>query len=137
MRISIACDHAGFELKNALLDPSFSDEGTFSKESVDYPDYAHLVCQKVLNNDADLGILICGTGIGMSISSNRFKGIRAALCHTPEDAFYARAHNHANILCLGGRTLDFATAKNILKIFLETPFEGGRHQRRIDKCDQC
>ncbi len=135
MRISIASDHAGFDLKSALASASFLDEGVFSTETSDYPDYARIVCHKLLNGDIDFGILICGTGIGMSMAANRFKGIRAALCHTSQDALYARAHNNANILCLGARTQDVETAKEIVNVFLETPFEGGRHQRRIDKMD--
>lgn len=137
--ISIASDHAGFDLKNTLLtltDFSFIDEGPFTKEPVDYTDYAHLVCQKVLNQEATYGVLICASGIGMSIAANRFKGIRASLCAGSEQARLARAHNNANVLVLGANFISAEEAKDALLTFLSTSFEGGRHQRRVNKCDQ-
>lgn len=137
--ISIASDHAGFDLKNTLLtltDFSFVDEGPFTKEPVDYPDYARLVCQKVLSKEATHGVLICASGIGMSIAANRFKGIRAALCAGLEQARLARAHNNANVLVLGANFISSQDAKNALLTFLSTTFDGERHQRRIEKCDQ-
>ena len=137
--ISIASDHAGVTLRNGLIripGPAFIDEGPFTTESVDYPDYAHIVCQKVLKQEVTHGVLICASGIGMSIAANRFKGIRAALCTDPEQARLARAHNDANVLVFGEKFISLETATNCLITFLSTSFQGDRHQRRIDKCDQ-
>lgn len=138
--IHIGSDHGGFELKNklsaALVKKGWKvdDLGTFSEESVDYPEYGEKVARAVLK-DGNFGIIICGTGIGISIAANRFKGIRTALCHCPEYAKLAREHNDANILALGGRFIDFKTAEEITDIFLSTEFLGGRHKRRVDLLD--
>ena len=107
--------------------------GTDSADSVDYPDFAEKVCAKIINKDADMGVLICGTGIGMSISANRHKEIRAALCHNEQTATLARQHNNANVLVLGARTTEEKTATACVKKFFTTDFEGGRHQPRVDK----
>jgi len=141
MKISIGADHGGFELKeylkNYLQTKGFEiiDRGTNSLESVDYPDFAKLVANDILNNQAEKGIVICGTGIGISISANRFKGIRAALVHSEEYARLAREHNNANILALGGRFTSKKDAEKFVDIFFLTEFEGGRHLRRINKMD--
>lgn len=139
----IASDHAGFSLKKALikkmtdLSISYDDMGTYTTESVDYPDYAHIVAKSILENPLSLGILICGTGIGMSIAANRYRGIRAAVClDGGPSATLARAHNNANILCLGARLMTQTQAFEAFEAFFKTPFEGGRHQRRIEKCDE-
>ncbi len=137
--IFIGSDHGGFELKNELisylekdLKLSFKDMGCFSKDSVDYPDIASVVANEVLK-EKSLGILICGTGIGISVAANKIDGIRCALCGNEYSATMARRHNDANILALGGRTTGPELAKAILKAFLEGEFEGGRHQKRVDK----
>jgi ribose 5-phosphate isomerase B len=138
-RISIASDHAGFELKSStikLLEPFANkviDCGTNSNAPVDYPDYAKLVCDQINEEDATFGILICGSGIGMSIAANRFSNIRAALCMNEEMAFLARAHNNANILVMGSRLINFDQVKLIVNKFFTTKFEGGRHSNRIAK----
>ena len=137
--ITIACDHAGYDLKNALkkeiLNLNFKviDCGTNSTESVDYPDFAKLAVNNILKNKSDIAVLICGSGIGMSMTANRFKGIRAALCKNIEDVKLARQHNDANILVLPGRQIDVDEAKNCFKIFINTSFDGGRHQERVKK----
>ena len=124
--ITIASDHAGFDLKNALkkeiLNMGFKvlDCGTDSSESVDYPDFAKLAVENILKKKSDIAVLICGSGIGMSITANRFKGIRAALCRNADDAKLARQHNNANILTLSGRQIDVDEAKNCFKIFINT-----------------
>ena len=139
--ITIACDHAGYDLKNALkkeiLNMGFEviDCGTNSSESVDYPDFAKLAVDSILKKKSDIAVLICGSGIGMSITANRFKGIRAALCRSTDDAKLARQHNNANILTLPGRQIDVDEAKNCFKIFINTQFDGGRHQKRVIKID--
>ena len=139
--ITIACDHAGYGLKNALkkeiLNMGFEviDCGTNSSESVDYPDFAKLAVDNILKNKSNIAVLICGSGIGMSITANRFKGIRAALCRNVDDAKLARQHNNANILALPGRQIDVDEAKNCFKIFINTPFDGVRHQKRVEKID--
>ena len=140
-KITIACDHAGYdlkiELKKQIIDMGFEvlDCGTNSKDSVDYPDFAKLAVNNILENKSEVAVLICGSGIGMSMTANRYKGIRAALCRSIEDAKLARAHNNANILTLPGRQIDVDEAKNCFKIFVNTSFEGGRHKKRIDKID--
>jgi ribose 5-phosphate isomerase B len=138
VRIAIGADHRGLELKQfiiKLLDQtghSYEDLGTHTADSVDYPDIAQRVAEKVAKGDFELGILICDTGIGMCIAANKVRGIRAALVHDTFSALRARQHNDANILCLGtGETQD--TVREIVEIFLSTQFEGGRHQRRVDK----
>ena len=139
MRIAIGCDHAAYEMKahmaEILKDKGFEvlDFGTDSAKSVDYPDYARKVSEAVLSGEADKGVLICGTGIGMSMSANKYKGIRAALCSEPVSARLSRQHNDANVLCMGARMIGIVMAGEILSTWLDTPFEGGRHQRRVDK----
>ena len=136
--IFIGSDHGGFELKEKIKaflkekGVEFEDLGTFSEESCDYPDIAKAVAQKVAQTNSK-GILICGTGIGMSIAANKVKGIRCALCHDAYTAEYSRKHNNANIIAFGGRTTGVEIAKQMVEIFLEEEFEGGRHKRRIDK----
>jgi len=138
MKLVIGSDHAGYELKEDLkrilcCEFDIIDVGTNSTESVDYPDFAKKVCDIILKKDADFGILICGTGIGMSITANKFKGIYAALCYDRNTASLARSHNNANIICLGGRTTKLNDAIEIVKTFLGSMFEGGRHERRFNK----
>lgn len=139
MNLAIAADHAGVDLKSALkasLEASghtVMDYGTNSAESVDYPDYAAPVARAVASGEADRGILICGSGVGMSIAANKVRGVRAALGVSPEEVALIRQHNDANILTLGARFLDAAQAQELVRVFLETPFEGGRHTRRVEK----
>jgi len=139
MKISIGSDHAGFELKQKIIEKyssfEFDDCGTFSNESVDYPDFGHKVANSVLSNNVDCGIVVCGSGIGISIAANRNKGIRAALCTSAEHAKLSRLHNDANVLALGSRLTDEKDIYAIIDIFLATPFEGGRHSDRIKKID--
>lgn len=142
MRLSIASDHAAYELKSSIVDYlkkqgyTVVDFGVTSAEtSVDYPDYAELVCSSVLREETELGILLCGTGIGMSLAANKYKGIRAALCFFPKMAELARQHNHANVLVMGGRLVGTELAQWIVDSFLHTPQEGGRHERRVNKLD--
>jgi ribose 5-phosphate isomerase B len=136
-KIFVASDHAGFELKKALIearkDLQWHDLGPADTTSVDYPDYADLVAQALKESPKDIGVLICGSGQGMAIRANRFSFIRAALCVTPDMAEMARAHNDANVLALGGRQISVTMAMKILDKFLQTPFEGGRHERRVKK----
>jgi ribose 5-phosphate isomerase B len=135
--IVIGSDHGGFELKQKVLtmmkDIEWSDVGCFDSSSVDYPDFANLVVQQVLQQKAQFGILLCGSGQGMAIRANKFKDIRAALCWNVEIARLARAHNDANILCLPGRFISLEEALNCIKVFLSTEFEGGRHSQRVAK----
>ena len=139
MKIALGADHAGFELKEVvkrlLLTQGMQveDRGTYSTESVDYPDFARAVGEEVAAGQADFGILVCGTGIGMSMSANKVAGVRAAKVDTEYEAEMARAHNDANVLCLGARVSDAATAEKLIRKFLDTSFEGGRHQRRVTK----
>jgi ribose 5-phosphate isomerase B len=135
MKIFIASDHAGYEMKTALNDhfSSFTDLGTNSFDSVDYPDFAHKLTDEVLKNDESLGILICGTGVGMSIAANRSKGIRAGLVNNLEVARLIRQHNDANVLVIPGRFMETKEAINCVKTFIETQFEEGRHKQRIEK----
>jgi ribose 5-phosphate isomerase B len=139
MKIALGSDHAGYELKEIikryLADvrvPS-CDVGTTSTASVDYPDFAEAVARTILSGEAEWGILVCGTGAGVSMAANKFSGIRAAVAWNVEIARLIRLHNDANILCLPGRFLDPEAAPGIVQAFLDTPFEGGRHQRRLDK----
>lgn len=142
MRVVMASDHAGFELKRSLVEHArgrgfeVDDLGTGSLDSVDYPDFAHLVAARIAAGEADRGVLICGTGIGMSIAANRHAGVRAALCHDAFTAEAARRHNDANVLCMGGRTTGPGVAIQILEIFLAVPFDGGRHARRVAKIEE-
>lgn len=142
MKIYIANDHAGFLVKEYIKkhliskDYTVIDLGSFSEEKVDYPNFAKKCTDEVNNDKNSFGILICGSGIGMSISANRVKGIRAALCYNESLAKLSRAHNNANILCLGARFLKLENIEEILKNFLETKFEEDRHQLRLDKINE-
>lgn len=142
IKIAIASDHGGFDLKNeiinylALQKIDVFDFGTYDKNSCDYPVYAKKVTSAILNNDFDRGILVCGTGIGMQIAANRFKGIRAVCPSNSYCAKMSRLHNDSNILTLGQRVLGVDAALEILNVWLNTPFEGGRHQKRIDMLDE-
>lgn len=139
MKIVLANDHAGYALKAQLLpwlrsnNYELHDLGAFSEESVDYPDFAHKLAEEVEKGDADLGILLCGSGNGVAIAANKHQGIRAALAWQPEIAALARQHNNANVLCLPARFISEDEGKEIVKAFLNAQFEGGRHQRRVDK----
>ena len=136
--IVIASDHAGVDLKARILEDlrdgghEIHDLGPADSSSVDYPDFGHKVAAAVVAGEAETGILICGTGIGMSMTANRHPGVRAALCHDAFTAEMARRHNDANVLCIGARVIGVGVAEQMVRIFLETPFEGGRHQRRVD-----
>jgi len=140
--ILLAADHAGYGLKEELeahladLGYEAVDLGTDSEESVDYPDYAHRLAEEIAAGRAERGILCCGAGIGMSITANKVAGVRAANCTDGRMAALAREHNDANVLCLGARLLEPAEAKKIVWTFLETPFAGGRHARRVDKIER-
>lgn len=139
--VFIASDHAGFKLKEFIKqyfkarDLEIVDLGVEGTNSVDYPDFAQILCKKVLQDSSNRGILICGSGIGMSISANRFKGIRAALCTSAYMAQITRKHNDANVLCLGARISGEGEVESMLEAFLYTAFEGGRHSIRIEKID--
>ncbi len=138
MKIALGADHAGYLLKEAIKkfltekEIEFKDYGTFKMDSCDYPEYAFKVGQAVIGNEADLGILICGTGIGMSIAANKMKGVRAASVQNEQSAQLSRLHNDANVLCLGARMLDDVAAIKIAETWLNTSFEGGRHQKRLN-----
>ena len=142
MKIAVGCDHGGFDHKNAIADHlkqrgfEVVDYGIYENKSVDYPDIASKLCNGILEGEADLGILVCGTGIGMSIAANKFKGIRAAACSEHFSAKYTRLHNNSNVLCLGGRVIGIGTALELADLFVDTEFEGGRHQNRIDKIEK-
>ncbi len=137
--IAIGCDHGGFELKEHIIKHledkgvEFKDYGTYSEDSVDYPDYAKKVCNAITEGEADKGILICGTGIGISIAANKHKGIRAALCSDVYSTKMTRMHNDSNVICLGGRVTGRELAFMIVDTWLDTKFEGGRHSMRIAK----
>lgn len=139
MKIAIGCDHAGLALKNQIipvlksLDIEWKDYGTTDEQSVDYPDFGEQVSRAVSVGESERGILICGTGIGMSIVANKFPGVRAALCHDSHSAEMSRRHNNANVLVLPGRAIDGRTASEIVNVWFSTAFEAGRHQRRLDK----
>lgn len=139
MQFFIASDHAGFTLKGSVLGileqmgHKVTDLGPMDAERVDYPDFANTLCEKVLSTQGSFGILICGSGIGMSIAANRHKGIRAALCTEPYSATMSRVHNDANVLCLGARVVGIGIVESILKSFCEGTFEGGRHTCRVEK----
>ncbi len=138
MRLGLASDHGGFELKEELKGYLLSlgeepvDLGTFSADSVDYPDFGILLAEKVSRGELERGVLVCGTGIGMSIVANKFPRIRAALVNDLYSSRFSREHNDSNILVLGGRVLGTGLAKEIVRTWLETPFAGGRHQHRLD-----
>lgn len=139
MKIAIGCDHGGFEHKSAIAEYlkengyTVEDFGIYEQTAVDYPDIAEKLSKSVASGENELGILVCGTGIGMSIAANKVKGIRAAACSDHYSARYTRLHNNSNVLCLGGRVIGIGTAIELADIFVKTEFEGGRHQRRIDK----
>lgn len=139
MRLMIGSDHGGFELKEEvkkyLLEQGHevTDVGTYSPESCDYPDIARAGCEKILSGECERGILICGTGIGISMAANKIKGIRAACCSDTYSARYTRLHNDANVLCFGGRVVGGGLACELVDAYLSVEFEGGRHQRRVDK----
>ena len=139
MRIAIGADHAGYELKQKIKDYlakqgyELRDEGTVSNESVDYPDFARKVGEDVAEKAVDLGILVCGSGIGMAIAANKVPGVRAANVSTEYEAQMSREHNDANVLALGSRILDETKAEKIVDTWLKAQFAGGRHQRRVDK----
>ena len=137
--IYIGCDHGGYDLKLEILSfikdelkLEIKDMGCFSRDSVDYPDIARTVCDEI-NKNKGMGILICGTGIGISIAANKIDGIRCALCSEEYSAKMTRKHNDANVLALGGRTIGVELAKSIVETFFSTDFEGGRHQKRVEK----
>lgn len=136
--IAIGCDHAGYEYRKYIIDNlseeiTFVDFGTETADSVDYPDFAHRVAAAVSNNEADLGILICGTGNGVAMTANKYADIRAGLSWTKEIAALTRQHNDANIVCIPARYTSKQQALAIVNTFLNTPFEGGRHERRVNK----
>ncbi len=142
MKLAIASDHAGFPLKTDIIrwltedmGLTVEDLGAYSSDSVDYPDFAGNLCRYLLKGNAGKGILICNSGIGMSMSANRFPGIRASLCLFPRMAYYARHHNNANVLVLGGGITAPFQAREIAAVFLSEGFDGGRHGRRIDKIE--
>ena len=136
-KIVIACDHAGNEVKNAIIKYleekgyAVTDFGCDGTASVNYPDYAHLVCAAIQNGEAPLGILVCGTGIGMSMAANKHRGIRAALCENEFSAEMTRRHNDANVICMGARVISKEKAIALTDIFVTTPYEGGRHDARV------
>ncbi len=142
MKLAMGCDHGGFELKQAVLEflkskgIEVEDFGCFCTESVDYPLYAAKVAHAVADGKADLGILICSTGLGVSMAANKVKGIRAAVCTNEFCAEMTRRHNNANILCMGGKVVDQETALKLVDVFLNTGFDGGRHIRRVGEIAQ-
>lgn len=141
MRIAVGADHAGYEMKNQLTEKlraaghQVEDFGTNSGDSIDYPDYARPVAEAVAQGAADRGILVCGSGVGMAMTANKVRGVRAANVHSAEEAALSRQHNNANVVALGARFLDQATANQLVDVFLSTDFEGGRHERRVKKIE--
>lgn len=139
MKIAIGCDHGGLEHKNAIVEHltnrgfEVKDFGIYQQMSVDYPDIAVKVANSIKDGENELGILVCGTGIGMSLAANKVKGIRAAAVSEHFSAKYTRLHNNSNILCLGGRVIGVGTALELVDLFVDTQFEGGRHAKRVDK----
>ncbi len=139
MKIAIGCDHGGLEHKNAIVEHlkargfEVVDSGIYEQVSVDYPDIAQKVCANIQSGECERGFLVCGTGIGMSLAANKMKGIRAACCSEHFSAKYTRLHNDSNILCLGGRVIGIGTALELVDIFVDTDFEGGRHAVRVAK----
>jgi ribose 5-phosphate isomerase B len=142
MRIAIAADHAGVELKKILVAEleqagfQVHDLGTHDAASVDYPDFAHALASSVARGEVPRGVLVCGTGVGMSIAANRHAGVRAVVCSEPLSARMSRKHNDANVLCLGARVIGVDTAREILDAFLRSEYEGGRHARRVSKIER-
>ena len=136
--IAIGCDHGGLEIKNAVIEYmkengiAYTDYGCDTPDSVDYPVFAYKVAKNVADGSAELGIICCGTGIGVSMAANKVKGIRAAVCCDEFCAEMTRRHNNANILCMGGRVIDDKKAVKLASIFLNTPFDGGRHENRVN-----
>jgi ribose 5-phosphate isomerase B len=141
--IAIGSDHAGFDYKEDLISYlegkgfPFKDFGTHSKDSVDYPDFAHPVADAVEKNEASFGILLCGSANGVAITANKHKGIRAAICWGEEIAKLSREHNNANVICIPARFVREGDAEKMVDIFMRTPFEGGRHERRVEKIAMC
>jgi ribose 5-phosphate isomerase B len=137
LKIAIGADHAGFDYKQAILamfdNITFTDYGTHSTDSADYPDHSHLVATAVENGEVDFGILLCGSANGVAMTANKHQNIRAAICWKPELAIPARTHNNANVLCLPARHMSIEDAKKTIETFLTEEFEGGRHARRVDK----
>ena len=141
-KIIIACDHGGLELKNEIvmhlnkIGFEAVDIGTYTADSCNYPDYARALCSRIQSGEFELGILVCGTGIGMSMAANKHKGIRAACCSDTFSARMTRMHNNANVLCLGGRVVGAGLACDMVDLFINTEFEGGRHEARVQMlCD--
>ncbi len=136
--IAIGCDHGAFELKNSIIEYfkekgiEYKDFGIYEQKSVNYPEIAKVVCDSVVSGESRLAILCCGTGIGMSIAANKIKGIRAAACSETFSAKYTRLHNNSNVLCLGGRVIGPGVALEMVDLFLNTEFEGGRHETRVN-----
>lgn len=141
-KIAIGSDHGGFNLKNKIIKYleekgyEVKDYGTYSTESCDYPVYAKAVAKSVASGENEKGILVCGSGIGVSIAANKVKGVRAALCHESHSAMLSRLHNNANVLCLGERITGESLALDIVDVWLKSEYEGGRHQRRVDMLDE-
>lgn len=140
MKLVIGADHGGVDLKEEVKmvlkefrDIEVTDVGTFGTDSVDYPDIAEKVCDAIISGKADRGILLCGTGLGISIAANKFKGIRCAVCHDVFSAKMSRSHNDANILAMGGRVIGYGSAGEVVRAWITTEFSGGRHERRINK----
>lgn len=139
MKIALGCDHGGLDHKNAIKEfleeqgHQVNDFGIYEQASVDYPEIAVKVCDSIVKGESQRGILVCGTGIGMSLAANKVKGIRAAAVSEHFSAKYTRLHNDSNVLCLGGRVIGIGTALELADLFIKTEFEGGRHQRRVDK----
>ncbi len=137
-KIIIGCDHGGLELKNEIIAHlskrgfTLEDVGTYTSDSCNYPDYAEALCKKIQSGEYPLGILVCGTGIGMSIAANKHNGIRAACCSDTFSARMTRMHNDANVLCLGGRVVGAGLACDMVDLFVDTEFEGGRHSTRVE-----
>jgi ribose 5-phosphate isomerase B len=143
VKVAIGADHGGYHMKEMIrtlvadLGHEVLDMGCFSMASVDYPDVARMVSERVDTGAAERGILVCGTGIGMSMAANRYRYVRAALCHDHYTARMSREHNNANVLCLGERVIGFGVAEDIVRIWLEVDFRGGRHLGRIEKFSKC
>lgn len=143
MKVAIGCDHAGFPYKDTIIRTlkkekiEVIDKGTYSEESVDYPDFVHPVADLVENGEVDLGVLICGSGNGVSMAANKHQGIRAALCWKDELAALSRQHNDANIISIPARFVSAKLARQMVRTFVSTEFEGGRHGRRVDKISHC
>jgi len=139
MKVVIGSDHAGFELKSKMvrvlesLGMDVLDQGTYSEDSVDYPDFAHKVASKVNDKEVEMGVLICGSGQGVCMTANKYSGVRASLAWSAEIARLSREHNNANVVCIPARFIEVSEAENVLKTFFGTDFEGGRHERRVTK----